>query len=92
MHTFIGEHITINTNYTFNETDVDSNTGNRNIRARRPKHAFNAGINYTPLNNTVNISLNYRNNSGMVDYDFFDTPTDIDNCDTFDMSASWQAI
>lgn len=92
LYTFIGEHVTINTNYTFNETDVDNNTGNRSVRARRPKHTFNAGINYTLLNNTVNIALNYRNTSGMVDYNFFDTPTDIDNYDTLDMSASWQAI
>lgn len=92
LNTFIGEHWTINTNYTFNETDVDNNTGNRNVRARRPKHAFNAGIHYTLLNNTVNIAVNYRNNSDMVDYDFFDTPTDIDDYDTFDISASWQAI
>lgn len=92
LNTFIGKHWTLNTNYTFNETDVDNNTGNRSVRARRPKHAFNAGINYILLNETVNIALNYRNNSGMVDYDFFDTPTDIDNYDTLDISASWQAI
>lgn len=92
LKTFIGEHWTINTNYTFNETDVDNNTGNRSVRARRPKHAFNAGINYTLLNNTVNIAVNYRNNSDMVDYDFFDSPTEIDDYDIFDISASWQAI
>jgi len=84
---FIGESVTINANYTYNDTE----DAGGEYRIRRPRQLVNIGLDWKGLNDALVVGVNTR---GSYDSENFDgaVRSDLDDYTVVDINASYEFL